>query len=296
MKLASYVKSDGTPGCGIVTDGDAPGVIDLGGRPGGASSLRALLARDGWQGSLEPLAGAAPDFPLAGLTFLPVIPDPDKILCVGINYASHVAETGRETPVKPMIFTRFANSQAGHGQPMIRPAASERFDFEGELAVVIGAPARNVAPEDAAACIAGFSCYNDGSIRDWQRHTTQFAPGKNFPATGAFGPWLVTPDEFGEVASRRLVTRLNGEVMQSAGFDDLIFDVPTLISYCSHFTRLEPGDVIITGTTGGVGAFRTPPVWMAPGDEVEVEISGIGVLRNTVVDESPERPVSAIWR
>lgn len=296
MKLASYVKPDGMPGYGLVADGAAPGVIDLGGRLGGPTSLRGLLAQAGWQRSVESFVGKAPDFPQEGLTFLPVIPDPDKILCVGINYASHVAETGRETPTKPMIFTRFANSQVGHGQPMIRPAASERFDFEGELAVVIGRSIRNVGPEDAAACIAGFSCYNDGSIRDWQRHTTQFAPGKNFPGTGAFGPWLVTPDEFGEVKSRRLVTRLNGEVMQSATFDDLIFDVPMLISYCSHFTRLEPGDVIITGTTGGVGAFRTPPVWMAPGDEVEVEISGIGVLRNTIVDESPEHPVSAVWR
>lgn len=296
MKLASYVKPDGTRGYGLVADGAAPGVIDLGGRPGAPASLRGLLAQPGWRQSVEPLVGGKPDFSLEELSFLPVIPDPDKILCVGINYASHVAETGREMPEKPMIFTRFANTQVGHGEPMIRPAASERFDFEGELAVVIGAGARNLAPEDAAACIAGFSCYNDGSIRDWQRHTTQFAPGKNFPGTGAFGPWLVTPDEFGEVKSRRLVTRLNGEVMQSATFDDLIFDVPTLISYCSHFTRLEPGDVIITGTTGGVGAFRTPPVWMAPGDEIEIEISGIGVLRNTVVDENPERPVNPRWR
>lgn len=296
MKLASYIKPDGTSGCGIVADGAASGVIDLGGRRGGPNSLRELLARAEWQRSLESLAGSEPDFQLAALTLLPVVPDPDKILCVGINYASHVAETGREMPTKPMIFTRFASSQVGHNQSMIRPAASQMFDFEGELAVVIGAPARNIAPEDASSCIAGFSCYNDGSIRDWQRHTTQFAPGKNFPGTGAFGPWLVTSDEFGEVKSRNLVTRLNGHVMQSAGFDDLIFDVPTLISYCSHFTWLEPGDVIITGTTGGVGAFRQPPVWLKPGDEVEVEISGIGLLRNTVADETPERPVNALWR
>lgn len=296
MKLASYVKPDGQPGYGIVADGPAPaGVIDLGGRPDAAASLRGLLAREDWRRQVEPFTGKAPDFALEDLTFLPVIPDPDKILCVGINYASHVIETGREMPSKPMIFTRFANSQIGHGGAMVRPAVSERFDFEGELAVVIGRTARYVARDEAAACIAGFSCYNDGSIRDWQRHTTQFAPGKNFPATGAFGPWLVTPDEFGEVKSRRLVTRLNGRVMQSAGFDDLIFDVPTLVSYCSYFTQLEPGDVIITGTTGGVGAFRTPPVWMAPGDKVEVEISGIGTLRNTVVDESPARAASPDW-
>lgn len=296
MKLASYLKPDGAAGYGIVVERAQPGVIDLGSRLGREGGLRGLLEREGWRELVEPYAAGEPDFPLEGLSFLPVIPNPDKILCVGINYASHVLETGRETPTKPMIFTRFANSQIGHGQPMTRPAVSERFDFEGELAVVIGRSVRYASPEEALSCIAGFSCYNDGSIRDWQRHTIQFTPGKNFPGTGAFGPWLVTPDEFGDVKSHRLVTRLNGEVMQSASFDDLIFDVPTLISYCSHFTRLEPGDVIITGTTGGVGAFRTPPVWMVPGDEVEVEISGIGILRNRAVDEKPEHPASAIWR
>lgn len=295
MKLASYIRPDGTAGYGLVADGAAPGVIDLGARLARHASLRGLLAQEGWQRTVEPLVGEEPDYSLQQLSFLPVIPDPGKILCVGINYASHVLETGRETPSKPMIFTRFASSQVGHGQPMVRPAVSERFDFEGELAVVVGGAARYVGADEAASCIAGFSCYNDGSIRDWQRHSTQFTPGKNFPATGAFGPWLVTPDEFGDVKSRRLVTRLNGAVMQSAGFDDLIFDVPTLLSYCSHFTRLDPGDVIITGTTGGVGAFRNPPVWMAPGDEVEVEISGIGVLRNTIVDEDPGSAAHLAW-
>ncbi len=218
---------------------------------------------------------------------VPVVPDPDKILCVGINYMTHVKETGREIPTKPMFFTRFADSQTAHNASIIRPAASHKLDFEGELAVVIGRRARYVKAADAFEYVAGYSCYNDGSVRDWQRHTIQFTPGKNFPSTGGFGPWLVTADEVGDPSQLSLVTRLNGEVVQQAPLNDLIFDIASLIEYCSTFTVLRPGDVIITGTTGGVGAFREPPLWMKPGDIVEVEISKIGVLKNTIVDERP---------
>lgn len=222
---------------------------------------------------------------LSEVTFLPVVTNPDKIFCIGINYASHIAETGRPVPEKPVVFTRFANSQVGAGEPMVCPLESSQFDYEGELAVVIGRRGRRIAKEAAFDYVAGYSCYNDGSVRDFQRHSSQFGPGKNFPATGAFGPWLVTVDEIPNPTELNLVTRLNGEVMQRAPISDLVFDVPALIAYCSSFTTLEPGDVIVTGTTGGVGLFRDPQVWMKQGDTVEVEISSIGVLSNPVINE-----------
>ena len=192
---------------------------------------------------------------LDSIAFLPVIPDPRKIICIGINYRSHVEETGREIPINPMVFTRYADSQTGHLQPIIRPTVSSKLDFEGELAIVIGRHARHVQADRALEYVAGYSCYNDGSVRDWQRHTSQFAPGKNFPQTGGFGPWLVTTDEIPDPSKLTLTTRLNGEVVQHAKTDDLIFPAARLIEYCSTFTPLYPGDVIITGTTGGVGAF-----------------------------------------
>lgn len=223
---------------------------------------------------------------LEDVRFLPVIPDPDKIFCIGINYASHIAETGRPVPEHPVIFLRFANSQIGHEQSMVRPLESTMFDFEGELAVVIGREGRRIPKDQAFDHVAGYACYNDGSVRDWQRHSSQFAPGKNFPATGSFGPWLVTHDETGDPANLNLTTRLNGQVMQQAPISDLVFDVPALITYCSTFTTLVPGDVIVTGTTGGVGLFRDPPLFMKQGDRVEVEISNIGVLSNSIQDEA----------
>jgi 2-keto-4-pentenoate hydratase/2-oxohepta-3-ene-1,7-dioic acid hydratase in catechol pathway len=278
MKLMSFRYRNGSTGWGMV---EGEEVIDL---TAFAPDLKSFLALDT---EIELHAAATQRrHALQDIAFLPPIAKPDKIICVGLNYLSHILEGGRPTPTQPTIFTRFANSQVGHLQPIVRPHVSERLDFEGELAVVIGKACRHVPRAEGASMIAGYSCYNDGSVRDWQRHTTQFAPGKNFPATGAFGPWLVTPDEFGDPAKATLETRLNGDVMQSATVDDLVFDVPMLIEYCSTFTNLEPGDIIITGTTGGVGAYREPPVWMKPGDVVEVEISGIGVLRNPIVQEA----------
>jgi 2-keto-4-pentenoate hydratase/2-oxohepta-3-ene-1,7-dioic acid hydratase in catechol pathway len=181
---------------------------------------------------------------------------------------------------------RFANSQTGHLVGIARPKVSEMLDYEGELAIVIGRPGRYIAAKDAMAHIAGYACYNDVSVRDFQWHTHQFTPGKNFPGTGAFGPWMITPDEMGELGPQRLQTRLNGEVMQEAQLSQMIFDIPTQIEYCSSFTRLEPGDVIVTGTPGGVGAKRKPPVWLKPGDVVDVEIDRVGLLRNTIVAET----------
>lgn len=276
MRLMSF-ETDGAASWGVV-DGDS--VIDCGSR---APSLRAALP--GLPGLLANTAGL-PRHSLASVTFLPPIPDPDKIICIGLNYLSHIQEGGRPVPEKPTVFTRWANSQVGHGEAIVRPRNSETLDFEGELAFVVGRRARHVAEADAMGVVAGYSCYNDGSVREWQRHSSQFGPGKNFPRTGGFGPWLVTPDEAGDIEHASLVTRLNGAEMQRATLDDLLFTIPKLVSYCSAFTELVPGDVVITGTTGGVGAYRTPPVWMKPGDTVEVEITGVGVLRNTVASEA----------
>jgi 2-keto-4-pentenoate hydratase/2-oxohepta-3-ene-1,7-dioic acid hydratase in catechol pathway len=275
MRLMSF-ETNGPASWGIV-DGDT--VIDLGSK---APSLRAALTN---LPALTADTAGLPRHALSAVTFLPPIPDPDKIICIGLNYLTHILEGGRPKPEQPTIFTRWANSQVGHDQPIIRPNASNTLDFEAELAVIIGKPARHVSEADAVSVIAGYSCYNDGSVREWQRHSSQFGPGKNFPRTGGFGPYLVTPDEAGDVTHASLVCRLNGEEMQRATIDDLVFAIPKLITYCSTFTELVPGDVIITGTTGGVGAYRTPPVWMKPGDVVEVEISGVGLLRNTVVQE-----------
>lgn len=250
-------------------------------------SLRAALGSGGVDRLRDVDRRTLPARSLDAIEFLPVIPDPDKILCIGINYATHVRETGREMPAYPMIFTRYPDSQTGHKQAIVRPRNSHKLDFEGELAVVIGHAGRHIKADDALDFVAGYSCYNDGSVRDWQRHTVQFTPGKNFPKTGAFGPWLVTADEIPDPQQLRLTTRLNGDVMQDTDTGDMIFGVAKLIEYCSAFTSLAPGDVLITGTTGGVGAFREPPVWMKPGDQVEVEISSIGTLKNPIVDEVP---------
>ena len=224
--------------------------------------------------------------PLERLTFQPVVADPGKILCVGVNYVAHRSETGRSESKYPVIFTRFAESQVGHLQAILRPPESVALDYEGELAVIIGAAGRRIGRADAGRHIAGYACYNDATVRDWQRHTHQFTPGKNFPTTGAFGPWMVTADEIADVGRLTLRTRLNGETVQEASVADLIFDVPELIAYISTFTQLQPGDVIVTGTPGGVGDRRTPPLYMRAGDRVEVEIDGIGILANPVVDEA----------
>ena len=208
-----------------------------------------------------------------------------KILCVGVNYRPHIEEMGREIPDYPVVFTRFASSLVGPDEPVIRPRVSEQFDFEGELAVVIGRAARHVSRQHALDFVAGYCCFLDGSVRDWQRHTGQFTAGKNFDRSGAIGP-MVPVAKIPDPEALELVTRVNGERMQHGRVADLVFDIPRLIEYCSTFTELQAGDVIATGTPGGVGAARRPPVWLRDGDLVEVEIPGIGVLRNPVQDES----------
>jgi len=219
------------------------------------------------------------------LQFLPPIPNPDKILCVGVNYRPHIEEMGREVPDYPVVFVRFPGSQVGHRQAVMRPRVSEQFDFEGELAVVIGKRARHVSRDNALGYVAGYCCFLDGSVRDWQRHTMQFTPGKNFANSGSMGPYLVTSDEIADPAALNLTTRVNGKLMQEGCVADLVFDIPALIEYCSTFAELLPGDVIATGTPGGVGAARTPPVWLKDGDLISVDVPGVGSLVNSVSDE-----------
>jgi len=280
MRLVSFL-IDRQVRAGVVK-GD--GIIDLSKHDVGRSVKHILR-----HGALDKIAElqeeVAADVALDDVEFLPPVLKPTKILCIGVNYKKHVFEMGRELPARPWIFVRFADSFVGHGADMIRPAVSENYDFEGELAVVIGRSAHRVPAANAMDYVAGYCCLNDGSIRDYQRHSSQFTAGKNFLCSGSMGPWLVTKDEIADVENMQLETRLNGELMQASSTGDLIFDIPALIEYCSTFTRLEPGDVIATGTPGGVGAARTPPVWMKPGDTIEVSVSQIGVLRNTIADE-----------
>jgi 2-keto-4-pentenoate hydratase/2-oxohepta-3-ene-1,7-dioic acid hydratase in catechol pathway len=277
MKFASFRRPDGAASFGRV-EGDR--VIDLG--QNGHDDLKAAIAA----GALTRLAEDGDSFALGEIVLLPVVPNPGKILCVGHNYESHRQETGRAKVQHPSLFTRWADTLIAHGQPILRPRVSTDLDFEGELAVVIGRGGRNIREEQALAHVAGYACFNDGSVRDWQWHTTQFTPGKNFPGTGAFGPWLVTPDEAGDLADVRVTTRVNGAVMQDQPIRDMIFPIAQIVAYISAFTPLSPGDVIATGTPGGVGAKRTPPVWLKAGDRVEIDIGPMGTLSNTVIDEA----------
>ena len=262
-------------------------VLDVGNRLASRyADLRAVLAAGALQELLIASTQGPQSFQVEEVNFEPVIPNPQKFLCVGLNYISHRTETKRPETKYPSIFTRFADTQVGHETPVLRPSFSTAFDYEGELAVVIGRRGRHISEQDVSAHIAGYSCYNDVSVRDWQRHTAQWTPGKNFPSTGAFGPSLVTPDEIPDLGALTLTTRRNGKVMQEAQISDLIFSVPVIVSYFSKFTPLYPGDVIATGTPGGVGDRRDPPVYMKDGDIVEVEIDRIGILRNVVQSEA----------
>lgn len=223
---------------------------------------------------------------LERMTFLPPILGSSKILCVGQNYREHAAEMGHTPPAYPLVFARFGSSLVGHGGAMVRPHVSMELDYEAEIAAIIGRGGRHISPANALDHVAGYSLFNDGSVRDYQSRTTQFTLGKNFDSTGGFGPMFVTADEVPPaVRGLQLEMRLNGTVMQRASTDDMIFDVPTLVAAISEAMTLEPGDVIVTGTPSGVGKARTPPVFLRPGDVCEVEATGLGVLRNPVVQE-----------
>lgn len=286
MKLLSF-SLHGTPTWGAVIDDH---VADLrAATDGRVPTLRAALATLS-PDDIEALAARAPrTAKLSEIRFLPVVPDPLKILCVGLNYDAHRVEANRAVTTVPTIFTRFAASQVGHGEPLVVPRESEQFDYEGEIAIVIGRGGRRITEADAWSHIAGYAAYNDGSVRDWQAHTTQWTAGKNFSGTGSFGPWMVTRRDVPDGARLQLTTRLNGEEVQSGHTDQLIFPIPRLIAYVSTFTPLEPGDVIVTGTPSGVGFKRNPPLFMRPGDRVEVSVDGgIGTLVNEVIAEPGE--------
>jgi 2-keto-4-pentenoate hydratase/2-oxohepta-3-ene-1,7-dioic acid hydratase in catechol pathway len=280
MKLASYI-ADGKPCFGVVTP---DGVITMNGRlKGGAATLRDALAAGAVEEIRRAADGQKADHKLADIRLLPTIPNPEKIMCVGINYKSHAAEHGQEAPKLPNIFTRFVNTLVAPEADMIRPKVSTSFDFEGELALVIGQGGRHIKAEDALKHVAGYACFCDATVRDFTKYS--LVASKNFIGTGPLGPWMVTADEIPDPTRLTLVTRLNGQEMQRSGTDMLIHSIPAIIAFCSVFTPLSPGDIIATGTPDGIGAKRTPPVWMKAGDVLEVEISGIGTLRNRIADE-----------
>lgn len=279
MKLISYLFKN-TSSFGILT---ANGIIDLGRRVGDKySDLKSLLASEQGLNIARKYCDFSPDLTEKDITFLPVIPNPNKILCVGMNYAEKRAEFN-ETSSAPTIFVRFPDSQTGHKTSIIKPKVSNELDYEGELAVIIGKGGSHISEKHALAHIAGYSCYMDGSIRDWQY--SWFTAGKNWPNTGAFGPCLTTTDEIPDPKTLIIATYLNGQQVQHDTINNLIHTIPELISYISSFTYISPGDVIITGSPGGVGKKRNPPLFMQEGDTIEVEISHIGRLSNTIMAE-----------
>jgi 2-keto-4-pentenoate hydratase/2-oxohepta-3-ene-1,7-dioic acid hydratase in catechol pathway len=244
------------------------------------SQLHAALV-GGRAGAAAGGGGAA--MSVDAVTFLPPLVPAANVYCIGLNYKSHVEETARDLPAQPSVFVRVQKSLVGHGQALVCPVVSGNYDYEGELALVIGKPARHVREANALEHVAGLTCFNDGSLRDFQKHSV--TAGKNFANSGSCGPAIVTLDQISDASKLTLTTRLNGHVVQQSGTDKLIYSLTRIISYLSTFTRLETGDVIATGTPAGVGARRTPPLWMKAGDVVEVEISELGCLRNPVVDE-----------
>jgi 2-keto-4-pentenoate hydratase/2-oxohepta-3-ene-1,7-dioic acid hydratase in catechol pathway len=278
MKLLSFAA--GGKECFGVVSGD--GVITLNEKIK-QPNLRAALAAGAMDAMRKAAKEQKPDRKLSDIEFMPVIPQPGKILCAGINYRSHAAETGRELPKQPSMFIRFTDTLVGHEGEMIRPGVSDNFDYEGELAAVIGKSGRHIRPENALDHIAGYTCFVDGSVRDFQKFSV--TSGKNFPGTGPLGPWLVTTDEIPDPSRLALMTRLNGREVQHSPTDLLIYSIPQIVAFCSDFTTLSPGDIIATGTPEGVGHSRKPPLWMKSGDTLEVEIAGIGVLRTHIVDE-----------
>ena len=279
MNYASFVSADGSPTWGIIAEERA---YDLG--PSGANLARTLrdAVERGIFGTVGEEFRTAPSRAEADIEFLPAVTDPGKIICIGVNYRSHQEESGKTEQKAPTVFTRFADSQMGHLQPAQMPATTTKFDYEGEMALVIGKEAFHVVEEDAFNYVAGYAAYNDLSVRDWQLAASQWIPGKNFPGTGGFGPYLVPAADLGDVNSLTLETRVNGDIRQKASVSDLYFTIPQLIAYVTGFTRLSPGDVIVTGTPGGVGLFMEPSGLLAEGDVVEVEITGLGTLKNTV--------------
>lgn len=282
MRLVSF-KRDGIEGWGVAQGDD---IIDMTRRfDKKYPSVRAALAASALGVVAREAQAASPDFALAAVQLLPPIPAPDKIICIGLNYRGHVSEGGGKLPSHPSLFTRFADTLVGQDEPIIKPIVSNDLDFECELALVIGKPGRHIAREVAMNHVAGYSCFNDASVRDYQV-SHSLPAGKNFFATGGFGPWLVTADEIPDPGNLALRTLINGVEVQHGNTKDLIFDIPAILAYVSGFTPLGPGDVISTGTPEGVGFVRKPPLFLKAGDIVEIEIEKVGTLHNPVVAES----------
>ncbi len=287
MQFTTFVGAAGTR-LGVV---DGAGVIDLHlAQPQVPADLRAALEAgvDLHAAAAAAIAGDAPRLPLDSLVFAPLVPEPGKTICLGLNYFDHAKEGGRDKPEYPWFFFRGKSSLLGHGRPGVVPKVSAKFDYEAELAVVIGSKVpRHVAQADALRHVFGYTCFNDMSVRDYQKRTPQWTIGKNFDASGGFGPVLVTADTLAPGATGlRIQSRLNGQVMQSANTDDMIFSVAETIALLSDCMTLEPGDAIIMGTPAGVGQARTPPVWMKAGDSIAIEIEHIGTLVNPIIDEA----------
>ena len=281
MKFLSFLLN-GNPRFGIYNDKN---VTDLTGKIKNTTSLKDLISRDCIPEAKKYALKNPGNISLSEIEFLPVIPNPGKIICVGLNYSEHVKETGRKTKQNPVIFFRVPESQTSHNQPIQKPKVSSHLDYECEMAVIMGNAGKHIKPENALKHIVGHSCYNECTIRDWQQHTEQFGMGKNFEKTGSFGPHMILAENIPDYKKLSIQTRLNGKIMQNAKLSQLIFDLPTLISYISKAIPWKAGDVLVTGTPGGVGFKRKPPIFMKDGDKVEVEISEIGVLSNIIKDE-----------
>jgi 2-keto-4-pentenoate hydratase/2-oxohepta-3-ene-1,7-dioic acid hydratase in catechol pathway len=290
MRFVSF-EDNGRRGLGWVKDSQATTFVDLAQMaPDLPTDLKALIAMPTGLALAHAAGTNAPSAqhrPLDSVQFLPLLTHPGKIVCMGLNYADHAKEGGNARPDYPSFFLRGNTSTVGHQQAILRPKVSDKLDYEAELAVVIGQRARHLTAANALECVAGYSCFNDSSLRDYQRKSSQWTIGKNFDGTGPFGPCLVTPDELPPgAAGLRIQSRLNGKVMQDANTSDFLWNVVESLVLITECMTLEPGDVIITGTPAGVGYARTPPVWMQPGDVCEIEIEGIGILSNPIVDEA----------
>lgn len=285
MKLASYLR-DGIPGYGVVTDA---GIVDLAARLPGLPTLLDLIRVDGLERARAIAASIPADFTLADVVLEPPVIAPQKLWCIGVNYADRNAEykDGSEAPKYPSLFVRCATSFVGHGVPVERPAVSTQLDYEGEIAFVVGKAGRHIPREAARAHIFGLTVANEGTVRDWLRHGKfNVTQGKNFDRSGSIGPWIVTADELDPLSTLELTTRVNGEIRQQDSTERLMFPFDAIIAYLSTFATLMPGDVVLTGTPTGAGVRFDPPRWLVPGDVVEVEVPGIGTLANSVVDEA----------
>ncbi len=281
MKFVSFLLK-GSPKFGI---SDGKSITDLTNKISGSKTLKELISNNGINDAKKYAKENPGNINVDEIEFLPLIPNPGKIICVGLNYSDHVNEIGITLEKNPVIFLRVPESQTAHKQIIQKPKVSNHLDYEGEMAVIMSNAGKHIEPKNALKHIAGYSCYNESTVRDWQQHTKQFTMGKNFEKTGSFGPYMVLAEEISDYKKLTIQTRLNDKVMQEASLSQLIFDIPTLISYISKAMPWQAGDVLVTGTPGGVGFKRNPPVYMKDGDKIEVEIKNVGILTNTIKDE-----------